>query len=619
MTYVYSCSLKFTLMNKILFLIFIAFSPTIMVKAQGSIEPPYWWVGMQQDTVQFLISTHSLDKDTKIATDRKDIQIIDVHIFNSNYVAVVVVLNQQTQAGECNFYLNNKAISTTFKIREGYTPKGYGPQDVVYLIMPDRFANGNAANDVIKGMEPTNRDDVGGRHGGDLQGIIDHLDYIKNLGITTIWLTPFQEMNQKKGSYHGYGMSNLYETDARFAAGKIGSPLNNLKYQQLVNACHQNDIKVIMDAVPNHIGESHPWFNSFPRLSQFMHDSSQCNFAMPANTDPYASPKDKYSFEKGWFVPSMPDMNQSNKYQNRYMIQNHIWWMEAMKIDGIRMDTQPFNDRAFVTAWNNAIFKEYPTSATVGESWGYETWLPQYYQANETNKDKYNSGMYGVMDFPVFNAIVDGLKNNDAQKLYTVLAQDFLYDYPERNFIFFGNHDTERFFTSVKENENKYRMGLMMWATLRGTPQLYYGDELAMTGPKGINDGLMRKDMPGGWRQDKKNIFTGEGYDETSMAWRSKNFTQKLLQWRLKHPVIFDGKTMHFFPKNNVYTYSRYNAENAILVISNFNNKPQSIDLNDYLDMTNKYKRVVSWDGKLIRDNKLVLEKEQTIILELNN
>ncbi len=584
----------------------------LLAKAQVQVEPPFWWKDMVQDTLSLLITANNFNSNTNCTC--KNVPFLKTKVWNSKYASVTTSLKNFREDSLYITCSNGINITVPILQKEPHNPNGFNSSDVVYLIMPDRFANGNTANDKVPGFENTNRSKIDGRHGGDLQGIIDNIDYIKNLGVTALWLTPFQEMNQKEGSYHGYGMSNLYQTDPRFGAGVPNSNLNNLKYKQFVAACHQKGLKVIMDVVPNHIGADHPWWSQQPRLTQFVHDSTMCNFIMPATTDINASKKDKISFEKGWFVPSMPDLNQDNSYLNNYLIQNHIWWMQEMKIDALRLDTQPFNERNFITKWNNAIIQQYPNTTIVGEAWGMQPWLPKYYQGNKTNKDGYNSGLSSVMDFPVFNSLIEALKTNDATKFYEVIAQDFMYEDANKNFVFFGNHDTERFFTSIKEDEKKLRMGITLWATLRGIPQLYYGDELAMTGVKGINDGLMRADMPGGWPGAYENIFTGNGFNEKDIAWRTLQFTQKILQWRSKSTPIFNGKTMHFAPKNNVYVMIRYEQNKAIAIVSNFGKQAQAINLNNYLEELGSFKnRRIVFGGK----NTEEVDGETSLVVEL--
>jgi neopullulanase len=556
-----------------------------------TVEPANWWADMELDTVSFLVYCKNGIK--SIDEVSKNAQKISIRNINENYAIVTCKINSEGSIRIFGIDNRGSAFNKMIPIlknKKEYTPKGFSTSDLVYLIMPDRFANGNPNNDDVAGMEKSNRVAPDGRHGGDLQGIIKHLDYIKQLGVTAIWTTPFQEMNDQQGSYHGYGMSNLYATDARYASGdRLNTTNNNEIFKQYTEACHNSNIKVIMDVVPNHIGIAHPWVNGKTALWDWIHDSTQsCNFEMTTINDPYSTEKDRQSMENGWFVKSMPDLNHQNKDLCNYIIQSHIWWVKSMNIDALRIDTQPFNDRKFISDWARALKKEFPSINLVGENWCVINTpsYPAYYQSGSHNKDGYDSKVESIMDFPVFESLINSLKNNDMKILYRTLGQDFIYSNPNKNFVFFGNHDTERFYTSIKEDYAKYKIGVILNATLRGIPQLYYGDELLMTGPKGINDGLMRKDMPGGWDGDSINVF------DSPEKILSYQFTSKVFNWRKNNEVIHLGTFKHSLPKNNIYAYTRTYKNKAVLIVINMGDQDFTYNINDYNSLlTQKYSK----------------------------
>jgi neopullulanase len=585
----------------ILLFICISFTINNNALAQTSItkiEPPNWWVGMANDTVQLMVYGSNL-QNAKVTCSNKDAKIVNVFAKDNDYAFVDVVIAKNAKPQDIELFFtttNNNKIPIYYPIlkNDNYKPKGFSQQDMVYLIMPDRFCNGDTANDFVPNMEQTNRAKIDGRHGGDLQGIINQMDYIKELGVTSIWLTPFQEMNDKKGSYHGYGSSNFYEADARYTSGKRGAISNNEQYKKMVDAAHQKGLKVIMDIVLNHIGEGHSWQSHVPRIANWVHDSAICNFQMPTLTDPYATASDKISMEKGWFVPSMPDLNQDNPRMATYLIQNNIWWIKSADIDALRLDTAPFSEKHFLTKWANAIRKEFPSISIVGEVWSIinQPNSTKYFQSSTTNKDKYSSQIPSVMDLPLWEAMIQGLQQNDATKPYYCLAQDYIYDAPQNNFILLGNHDMERYYTAIGQNFNKYKLGLIWLATMRGIPQTYYGDELCMTGNKGINDGYMRQDIPGFGDADALNIFTKKGYTNADTAMQALVFNRNLWNWRKTNEIIANGKLIHYYPKNGVYVYKRFIGKKAVIVLLNFKNESVTIDWNAYAEIINKEAKI---------------------------
>jgi len=561
-------------------------------KAQSitKIEPPDWWVGMQNDTVQLMVYGKDL-KDMQFTFQYEGIKILKVENKEDNYAFINLYIPKDAKPNiifiKADKGKYHSAISYKLHANDHYQPKGFNNADLVYLIMPDRFSNGNTQNDNVKEMEQSNRNHPGGRHGGDLQGIANHLDYIHSLGATTVWLTPFQEMNDDRYSYHGYGTSNYFEADARYTSGKKGSEENNKQYKDFTEACHQKNLKVVMDVVTNHIGNKHEWQTHYPRIKNWVHDSIINQFDMPSLTDPYATIADQTNMEKGWFVPSMPDLNQSNPRVAKYLIQNHIWWIKYAHIDGLRLDTEPFSEKHFLTQWASALQKEFPTLSIVGEVWSAHNQPPigNYWQQSTTNKDGYSSQIEHIMDIPLWENATQAFKNNDAQKLYYTLSQDFVYEHPEKNFGILGNHDMERFFTTVDSNVAKYKLGIIFLATTNRIPQLYYGDEFGMTGKKNKDDGYVRADMPGGWDGDAKNIFNGNGFAESDKEMGLLRFNQEIWNWRKKQAVIHNGSMKHFYPKQGVYIYQRSLNNQKVIVVLNLKNEKIIINQIDYAEI----------------------------------
>jgi neopullulanase len=587
------------------YLFFISFNGLAQLSIT-KIEPPNWWVGMANDTVQLMV--YGNDLQNTIVTSSKGTKVVNVFAKDNNISFVDIVLPSQLKPQQVQLQFTKNAQSKTVQYpilaNDNFKPAGFSQSDMIYLIMPDRFSNANTINDNVPGMEKTKRNLEGGRHGGDLQGIVNHADYIKNIGATAVWITPFQEMNDSTYSYHGYGASDFYAADARYTTGTKNVQANNLAYVNYVKAMHSKGLKVVIDVVTNHIGGAHQWQQMNPRITDWVHDSTLSNFEIPALTDPYAAQKDRISMEKGWFVPSMPDLNQSNPRMATYLIQNHIWWVQTAHIDGIRLDTAPFSDKHFLTQWTNAIYKQYPTISIVGEVWSSynNPSINKYWQNTTSNKDGYNSGLRSVMDMPLWENLVKGLQTDDATKVYHILGQDFLLDKPENNFILFGNHDMERFFTSLEGNVAKYKLGLILIATLRGIPQLYYGDEFGMTGKKNINDGFVRQDMPGGWANDAKNIFTKQGYEKNSVELELLDFNTKIWNWRKTATVLHTGKLRHYLPQNGVYVYERYLGKKKLIVLLNYKNQIQQIDMANYtesFETTATKKIVYAADGAI--------------------
>jgi glycosidase len=455
---------------------------------------------------------------------------------------------------------------------------GFSTADVLYLITPDRFANGDSSNDNHPEMrEKLNRSFKGGRHGGDIAGIIKNLDYIKSTGFSAIWLNPVLENNQTEYSYHGYSITDFFKVDPRFGS--------NDSYLDLVKNCHEKGLKVIMDMIVNHCGSFHWWMNDLPDTDWINFDNKFVNTThqKPVIQDVHASEYDKKMFTDGWFVETMPDLNQKNKLLATYLIQNAIWWIEYADIDGIRMDTYPYPDKDFMSDWTCAVMSEYPDFNIVGEEWSENPAIVAHWLKGKVNPNGYTSCLPGAMDFPIQGALRKSLTNNNWYPLYETLTMDFLYPDANSLVVFPDNHDMSRLYSQVNENLDLFNLGLTYMLTTRGTPQIYYGTEILMSNPGTDDHGIIRSDFPGGWQGDQKNGFSNVGLSSKQIE--TKNHIQKLLKWRENKGVIHHGKMMHFVPENNIYVYFRYDNDEKVMVVLSLNKKDVSLDLKRFKEL----------------------------------
>jgi len=586
------------------------------------IEPPCWWINMKNPIVQIMIYGNDIG-DAELINKNKSIVVKEIHrVQNKNYLFIDLDLSNAIP-GEYEFTLKGEG-KTKFKyelkerIIDEKRYQGFGPQDVIYLLMPDRFANGNSENDAMESMlEKADRSNPDGRHGGDLKGIIDHLDYIKELGATSLWINPFQENNNPKYSYHGYAITDFYKTDERFGT--------NSDYLQLVEQCHKKELKVIMDVIFNHCGINHWMIKDLP-MDDWIHqwpEFTKSNFRASVVSDPYASDFDKDKMLRGWFDTNMPDLNQQNPFVKQYLIQNTIWWIEYSGIDGIRLDTQPYPFKEMVAEWGKRIMDEYPTFNIVGEAWLQKEAITAYFQKDARNVDGYNSNLLSVTDFPMYFAISSAFNEKDTwtegiARLYYILTQDFLYAYPNQNVIFCDNHDLNRYYESLQHDFNKYKMGLAFLLTTRGIPMIYYGTEILMDGKEHDGHGFIRKDFPGGWAGDEKNAFTKEGRsEEQNMAF---DFVSNLIKWRNNNPVIHNGKLTHYIPNDGLYVYFRHNKEKTVMVILNNKQEERELNLKMYAenmkDKENGFEVISSQEIEF--SNGLIIGGKTAMIIELN-
>lgn len=589
------------------------------------VEPPFWYAGMHNPELQILFYGKNIAENEVSVSNTISIKEIK-KTENPNYVFVTIdTKNAKAQDFVFSFSKNKKVTFThkySLKQRRANSAerKSYDASDMIYLIMPDRFANGNPKNDSEKSVaEKADRNNPSGRHGGDIEGVIQNLDYIKELGATALWPTPLCEDNDSQGSYHGYGQSDVYKIDPRYGT--------NEDYLRLSSELHKRDMKLIMDYVTNHWGAAHWMMNDLPTY-EWIHQFpgyAQTNYRMTTQFDTNASKIDSKMCMDGWFVRSMPDLNQSNPLLLNYLTQNAIWWIEYADLDGFRVDTYSYNDKEGIAKWTKAITDEYPSFNIVGEVWMHDQAQMAYWQKDSKLAaiQNYNSYLPSVMDFTLHNATSAAFNENQAAwdkgliKIYENFANDFLYPNINNILTFVENHDTNRFNEIYKKDFKKYQMAMTLIATVRGIPQLYYGSEIGMAGNKSDGDAAIRLDFPGGWKGDTNNAFTKAGRNAEQEKFF--DFTSKLFQWRKTNEAVHSGKTTHFIPEDNVYVYFRYTNSKTVMVVINNSEKNQTIKTPRFQENIQNFSA-----GKDVLTNKLVdlksdiaIESQSALILEL--
>jgi len=586
------------------------------------IDPPSWFTGMNDDAVQLMVYGKEIGS-YDVKTDYPGVEVKTmIRTENPNYLFVNLSIPDQAVPGTVTltFTRGKQRLTHSYPLlaKPAGPAQGLNSSDVIYLLMPDRFANGDTTNDNVAGMtEQPDRSNPGGRHGGDLKGIVSHLDYLHSLGVTGIWLNPFLENNQQRSSYHGYSTTDFYKSDPRYGS--------NDEFRELVAEAHRRGMKVVMDMIFNHIGSFHWWMKDLPSkdwIHQF-DEFTRTNYKASTYMDPYASERDRMLMEKGWFDVTMPDLNQSNPLVETYLIQTSLWWIAFSDLDGIRMDTHPYPLPDMMARWAKRVEEEFPGFFIVGEVWYDDPALSSYWALNKVNHDGYRSNLPSLTDLPVcfatHRAFEGKLNPTDAlSKLYNVLSQDFLYPEPFRNVIFLDNHDMTRFYTQTGKSLDAYKMGLSFIMTTRGIPQLYYGTEIVMEGDKSLGDGRLRDDFPGGWPGDARNAFTGTGL--TGQEKEALEFTRLILNWRKDKEVIHTGRLKHFIPSEGVYVYFRYNSSESVMVIINANQK-ESKTINGWKYAESLVGFTVGTDiisGRKIDDlNSFAIAPQTAMIIEL--
>lgn len=557
------------------------------------VEPPFWWAGMKNTELQIMVYGKAIGSlRPEMVYDGVEIKKT-VSVENPNYLFLYLEIAPNSSPGKFIIdFKNSKGNvreSVSFELLEredgSAERKGYDNSDVMYLITPDRFANGNLTNDSVASLsEGVDRTNKWGRHGGDIQGIINNLDYLKDLGFTAVWINPVLENNQKEQSYHGYSTTDFYKVDPRFGS--------NEEYRGLSKKAGEKGIKLIMDMIMNHCGSGHWWMDDLPSGDWLNSPNEYVKTSHRRTTlrDAYSSQYDKRNFTDGWFVPTMPDLNQRNSQLAKYLIQNTIWWIEFADLSGIRMDTYPYSDKDFMTDWTCSIMQEYPYFNICGEEWSLNPAVLAYWQQGKDNPDGYTSCLPGLLDFPLQNALVKALTEEEKWdagmiNLYDMLSNDFLYVDPFKHVIFPDNHDMSRIYSQLGEDYNLYKLAMVYFTTIRGTPQFYYGTEVLMSNMGDNSHGNIRSDFPGGWQGDKINGFSGKGL--TGKQLEAQTFIKKLLNWRKNSKVIHQGKLMHFVPIDGVYVYFRYDENKKVMIVLNNSKEKKGLDLKPFAEMLN--------------------------------
>lgn len=556
------------------------------------VEPTNWYAGMKNPSLQLMVYGKGI-KQANVCTDYAGVKVDSVVRLDSPDYLLVYLNLQGAQPGtmKLNFEQGGKKKQVNYEIKRrdmpGEARQGFTNADVLYMLMPDRFADGNVKNNVVKGMldQRCVRTEPSLRHGGDLEGIRQHLDYFNELGVTTLWFTPVLENDMPGGgghsSYHGYATTDYYKVDPRFGT--------NEDYRRLVDEAHQKGLKVVMDMIFNHCGSSHPWQINPPASDWFNQPNYglQTSFKLTPCVDPYASEIDKRETEEGWFASSMPDLNQNNPHVATYLIQNSIWWVETVGINGIRMDTYPYAYAAPMARWMKQLNEEYPNFNTVGETWVTQ---PAYTAAwqKDSRLVKQNSNLKTVMDFAFYEAM-DSCKHETTDdwwrgfnRVYNTFVYDYLYTDVNHVMAFIENHDTDRFLGEGKD-VNRLKQGLALLLTIKRIPQLYYGTEVLMNGVKKVTDGNVRKDFMGGFPGDERNCFTADG--RTAAENEMFGWLSRLLHWRKGNDVIVNGTQTQFCPHNGVYVIARRHEGKTVMLMLNGLDKENKVDVKRYAEL----------------------------------
>jgi neopullulanase len=617
-------------MKKFLILNF-SFFITLSVFAQSNYQcyPTNWWTGMKWNKVQVMIHGDKIadhfpmikmgPKGVKLATGVNLVLINRVE--NPNYIFLDLVIDATAKPCKFTFpFVKDMTIEYELKARRTGNGTSYAQgvtsKDFMYLILPDRFSNGDPSNDKVPGMkdQSLNRDTVFNRHGGDLQGIENKLDYLRSLGVTTLWLNPVIENDMPNRTEHGYAFTDHYKIDPRLGG--------EAAYHKLINAVHAKGMKIIQDAVYNHVGLYHKTVVD-PPMKDWLHQWShftQTNYKDQILFDPYAS-KDQFKImADGWFTQQMPDLNQNNPYVANFLIQHALWTVEEFGIDGWRIDTYAYNDLEFMNRCNKALMDEYPKLTMFGETWVHGVPNQSYFVQNNYNIP-YKSNLQASTDFQTLWGITDAMNRDfgwtdGVNNLYTTLAQDFVYKDPMRQVIFLDNHDMARFYSVVNEDMDKYQSSLSWLLTCRGIPEIYYGDELATTGTTSPNDGYVRLDFPGGWPGDKQDKFTIQGRTQKDQAIFQHLAT--LATYRKASSALTTGKMMQYTPEDGVYVYFRYDAQQTIMIVMNTAKTEKKISPTKYSERTagfTQYLNVISKEKGALSD--FTLGSYKTVVYEL--
>jgi glycosidase len=608
----------------------------LRMQAQSNITvyPTHWWIGMKNPKLQLMIRGEDIAQAKSIGINYPGLKVEKItKVENDNYVFIDLTIQPSAKPGtaKIRFVTNSGTREVPYELKNRSRDNGKArhqgvtQEDFVYLLMPDRFANGDPSNDAYSDMldKQADRKNSFLRHGGDIQGVIEHLDYLKSLGVTAVWMTPVIENNTsqtneggtQRSSYHGYHFTDQYQIDRRFGG--------NETYKRLGDELHKRGMKLVQDAVYNHIGQDHitfrdmpmkDWVNQWPAYQQTSYKDQPL-------LDPYAAKADKAISIDGWFTPFLPDLNQKNPFVANYLIQHALWSTEEFGVDGWRVDTYFYSDSTFLNKVNEALYREFPKLTVFGEAWVHTVVNSAYFAQNNLNVSfKHNS--HGVTDFPLMFAMFDGLKQpfgwtEGVNRLYMTLAQDIAYKDPTRNCIFFDNHDLDRFYSVVNEDFDKYKMGMNWLLTLRGIPQLYYGTEILMKNfKKAGDDSQVRFDFPGGWKDDKENKFLAENRNKQEQA--AWTHVATLANFRKSSSAITKGQLMQYLPDNGLYTYFRYNPAQTVMVISHTGSGDMTVKMARFVERTAGFARmrdVHTGETKPLQD--FIIKQGQSFVFEL--
>ncbi|MBD8389893.1 glycoside hydrolase family 13 protein [Dysgonomonas sp. BGC7] len=610
--------------NCLILLLFVFITQSILAIDVKTVDPAFWWAGMKNAELQVLIHGSDVAKSNVSITSKTARLKEIVKLESSNYLILYLDLSDASpekfdivlQQGK-----DKKVIPYELRERKPNSANriGFNSNDVLYLIMPDRFANGDTSNDVVAGMREAKVDRNGqyARHGGDFKGISNNIDYIHDLGVTAIWLNPVLENDMDEGSYHGYATTDYYKVDRRFGS--------NQDFVDLVDKTHARGMKVVMDMIFNHCGSEHFFFTDRPSRDWFNYPDKyvQTSYKTTTQHDPYVSAADKKLAIDGWFVESMPDLNQRNRHVAKYLIQNSIWWIEYSGLDGIRQDTHPYADFDMMSRWCKEVTEEYPDFNIVGETWLHNNVAVAFWQKDSKLAAPRNSNLRCVMDFPLMGVMEKAFDEQTTwdqglSRIYEYLGQDIVYQNPHELLIFLDNHDTSRFFRNIGQtsNLNRYRQAIAFLLTTRGIPEIYYGTEILMAADKSEGDGYLRRDFPGGWAGDEVNAFNRS--ERTAHQNEAFDYMRKLLNWRKGNDVIAKGSLKHFAPTNGVYVYQReYNGKSVVVFLSG-TDEEKVIDLSAYKEVlpATQAKDIVSENIINLTGKTLTIKPRSVMILE---
>jgi glycosidase len=616
-------------MRKLTIILLVLLSANVWAQTKlDHVEPMFWWTGMKNPKLQLLVHGQNISGLTA-SLNYAGVKLVETHkVENPNYLFVDLEIAADAKAGKfpITFSENGKQKTVyTYELRNRDAAssriQGVTNKDLIYFLMPDRFSNGDKTNDKVKGLaeQSLNRDSIYARHGGDIQGVINHFDYLKELGVTAIWMTPEIENDMKHASYHGYAATDHYKIDPRYGT--------NESYKAYVEKAHAAGLKVIKDIVHNHMGTGHWFFKDMPMkdwVNQWP-SFTQTSYRDEPVMDPHASAADRRKQLDGWFVGTMPDFNERNPYVQNYITQNHIWWIEYAGIDGLRLDTYAYNDPAYMADWALKLQAEFPQLSIFGETLVNSVPSQAFFTEGNTVNRGMDTHLPGITDNVLKGAVYEALNGKSGWtdgvfRLYNTLSQDFLYKDPTRNLIFWDNHDMHRFFSVINEDMSKYKSGMALLLTLRGIPQIYYGTEILMKNFSNP-DGLVRLDFPGGWPGDKANKFTAAG--RTPAENDAFNFVKKLGNYRKNSTALQTGKMIQYVPEDGMYVYFRVSPDAAgktVMVILNGDDKSKTLNTARFAEQiknTASLLNIISGE-KLNTTTTINVPAKTTLVLELN-